>query len=72
MRHSHPWSQIICVKSGVLAMLVAGQRYLAPREFAIWVPAGVEHSSYNRKTTRFVPSILRRNWTPICLPNLVC
>ena len=53
VRHSHPWSQIICVKSGVLAMLVAGQRYLAPREFAIWVPAGVEHSSYNRKTTRF-------------------
>lgn len=53
VRHSHPWSQIICVKSGVLAMLVNGQRYLAPREFAIWVPAGVEHSSYNRKTTRF-------------------
>ncbi len=53
VRHAHPWSQIICVRSGVLAMLVAGQRYLAPREFAIWVPAGVEHSSYNRKTTRF-------------------
>ncbi|WP_238485525.1 AraC family transcriptional regulator [Rahnella ecdela] len=53
VRHSHPWSQIICVKSGVLAMLLNGQRYLAPREFAIWVPAGVEHSSYNRKTTRF-------------------
>ncbi|MBF7996347.1 AraC family transcriptional regulator [Rahnella laticis] len=53
VQHSHPWSQIICVKSGVLAMLVGGKRYLAPREFAIWVPAGVEHSSYNRKTTRF-------------------
>ncbi|WP_454843188.1 AraC family transcriptional regulator [Rahnella aceris] len=53
VEHSHLWSQIICVKSGVLAMRVAGQRYLAPREFAIWVPAGVEHSSYNRKTTRF-------------------
>ncbi|WP_421595131.1 AraC family transcriptional regulator [Rahnella sp. PD4] len=53
VEHSHPWSQIICVKSGVLAMRVAGQRYLAPREFAIWIPAGVEHSSYNRKTTRF-------------------
>lgn len=53
VRHSHPWSQIICVKSGVLAMLVAGQRYLAPREFAVWLPAGTEHSSYNRKTTRF-------------------
>lgn len=51
--HSHPWSQIICVKSGVLAMEVAGQRYLAPREFAIWLPAGTEHSSYNRKATRF-------------------
>lgn len=53
VQHSHSWSQIICVKSGVLAMMVAGQRYLAPREFAIWLPAGTEHSSYNRKETRF-------------------
>ncbi|CAM3697642.1 AraC family transcriptional regulator [Rouxiella silvae] len=51
--HSHRWSQIICVKSGVLAMQVAGQRYLAPPEFALWIPAGTVHSSYNRKTTRF-------------------
>ncbi len=51
--HSHPWSQIICVKSGVLTMEVSGQRYLAPPEFAFWLPAGTEHSSYNRKTTRF-------------------
>jgi len=51
--HSHPWSQIICVKSGVIAMNVEGDRYLAPREFAIWLPARTEHSSYNRKATRF-------------------
>lgn len=51
--HSHPWSQIICVKSGVMTMDVAGQRYLAPREFAVWLPAGTEHSSYNRKTSHF-------------------
>ena len=51
--HSHSWSQIICVKSGVLTMEVAGQRYLAPPEFAFWLPAGTVHSSYNRKTTRF-------------------
>jgi AraC-like DNA-binding protein len=51
--HSHTWSQIICVKSGVLTMEVDGQRYLAPPEFAFWLPAGIVHSSYNRKTTRF-------------------
>lgn len=51
--HAHRWSQIICVKSGVLSMEVAGQRYLAPPEFAIWLPADTVHSSYNRKATSF-------------------
>lgn len=51
--HSHHWSQIICVKSGVLSLEVEGQRFLAPPEFAFWLPAGTLHSSYNRKATRF-------------------
>ncbi|MFZ4831584.1 AraC family transcriptional regulator [Rouxiella sp. Mn2063] len=51
--HCHNWSQIICIKSGVMSMTVAGQRYLAPSELAIWIPAGIKHSSHNRKSTRF-------------------
>ncbi|CNH79274.1 AraC family transcriptional regulator [Yersinia frederiksenii] len=51
--HSHTYGQLICVKSGVLAMNIGGQRFLAPPEFSVWVPAGVEHSSYNRKPMHF-------------------
>ncbi|KFK93298.1 MULTISPECIES: helix-turn-helix domain-containing protein [unclassified Serratia (in: enterobacteria)] len=51
--HSHDWGQLICVKTGVIAMNIAGQRFLAPPEFAVWLPAGMEHSSYNRKPALF-------------------
>ncbi|CNK64573.1 AraC family transcriptional regulator [Yersinia kristensenii] len=51
--HTHSYGQLICVKSGVLAMNIGGQRFLAPPEFSVWIPAGVEHSSYNRKPMHF-------------------
>ncbi|CNH24370.1 AraC family transcriptional regulator [Yersinia thracica] len=51
--HTHTYGQLICVKSGVLAMNIGGQRFLAPPEFSVWIPAGVEHSSYNRKPMHF-------------------
>ncbi|MDR5017598.1 helix-turn-helix transcriptional regulator [Yersinia rochesterensis] len=51
--HTHTYGQLICVKSGVLAMSIGGQRFLAPPEFSVWVPAGVDHSSYNRKPMHF-------------------
>ncbi len=51
--HTHSYGQLICVKSGVLAMSIGGQRFLAPPEFSVWIPAGVEHSSYNRKSMHF-------------------
>lgn len=51
--HSHSYGQLICVKSGVLAMNIGGQRFLAPPEFSVWVPARVEHSSFNRKSMHF-------------------
>ncbi|TPG63384.1 AraC family transcriptional regulator [Ewingella americana] len=69
--HSHPWSQIICVKSGVMAMNIEGQRYLVPREFAVWLPAGAEHSSYNRKTTRFCAIDISRE-LDVGLPSSPC
>lgn len=53
LAHSHDWGQVICVKSGVFALNIGGQRFLAPCGFAIWIPAGMEHSSYNRRPTRF-------------------
>ncbi|ARZ00360.1 putative AraC family regulatory protein [Yersinia ruckeri] len=51
--HSHQYGQLICVKSGVVAMSVGGQRFLAPPEFSLWIPSGMEHSSYNRRPTKY-------------------
>lgn len=51
--HSHDWGQLICVKTGVIALNIAGQRFLAPPEFAVWLPVGIEHSCYNRKPALF-------------------
>ncbi|OWF90182.1 AraC family transcriptional regulator [Yersinia entomophaga] len=51
--HSHQYGQLICVKSGVVAMSVGGQRFLAPPEFSLWIPSGMEHSSYNRRPTQY-------------------
>lgn len=51
--HTHRWGQVICVKSGVFALYADGQRFLAPSGFAVWIPAGMEHSSHNHKQARF-------------------
>ncbi|MGO2975264.1 MAG: AraC family transcriptional regulator [Hafnia alvei] len=51
--HSHPWGQLIYIRTGVLALNVGDQRFLAPSKFAVWLPVGIEHSSYNRKLSQF-------------------
>jgi len=69
--HSHAWGQVICVKSGVVALSIAGQRFLAPPEFAVWLPPGIEHASYNRKPALFRTINIAR---PLCqnLPQQAC
>nr|WP_216602178.1 helix-turn-helix transcriptional regulator [Vibrio pectenicida] len=47
--HSHPWGQVQLISGGILEMEAQGTRFLAPPHLAIWVPAGVMHTSYNRK-----------------------
>lgn len=51
--HSHPWGQIICVKSGIFVLDVAQQRFLTPSGFALWIPPNIAHSSHNHKPTWF-------------------
>lgn len=41
--HQHPWGQFSYAASGVLTVLTRNARYVAPPQFAIWVPAHVEH-----------------------------
>lgn len=47
--HSHSWGQLMWVKAGVMALNIGDQRFLAPPEFVVWAPAGLEHSCYNRR-----------------------
>ncbi len=51
--HHHTWGQIICVKSGVFVLNVAGQRFVTPSGFALWIPPNIEHSSHNKEQTCF-------------------
>ena len=47
--HSHTWGQLMWVKAGVMVLRIGGQRFLAPPEFVLWAPAGIEHSCYNQR-----------------------
>jgi AraC-like DNA-binding protein len=52
-QHSHDWGQLQIIKGGTLELNAKGVRFLAPPHLAIWVPAGVEHYSYNRKPLNY-------------------
>ncbi len=41
--HSHPWVQFSYASQGVLEVLTANGRYVAPSQRAVWIPSGVEH-----------------------------
>lgn len=47
--HSHPWGQVQLISGGILEMEAEDTRFLAPPHLAIWVPAGIRHTSFNRK-----------------------
>lgn len=42
-RHSHPWVQLSYAIKGVVEVITATGRFVAPPLCAVWVPAGVEH-----------------------------
>ncbi|MFM2477520.1 AraC family transcriptional regulator [Celerinatantimonas sp. MCCC 1A17872] len=41
--HFHPWGQFSYAATGVLTVLTRSARYVAPPQYAIWVPARVPH-----------------------------
>jgi len=43
--HSHDWNQFVYATSGTLTVTVARSRYVITPEQAIWVPAGVTHTT---------------------------
>ena len=47
--HSHEWGQLAYVTNGILSVNMAGQRFFALPDLAVWIPARLEHSTYNYK-----------------------
>jgi AraC-like DNA-binding protein len=41
--HEHAWVQLSYATSGVLGVRAAEASYVAPQQWAVWVPAGVRH-----------------------------
>lgn len=45
--HSHDFGQLNYVAHGTMTMHVEGQVFLSPAQWAVWIPPGRVHSSYN-------------------------
>ncbi len=47
--HRHAWGEFVYSFSGVMEVKLAGQHYLAPPQYGIWLPPDVEHRGLNRQ-----------------------
>ncbi|WEK10462.1 MAG: helix-turn-helix transcriptional regulator [Candidatus Pseudomonas colombiensis] len=63
LEHRHPWGCLEYSAHGVMHMAIAGQRFMAPPQYAIWIPPNTEHSFYTDQ-----PIIYRA----VCLAPEVC
>ncbi len=43
-RHAHPWHQLIYASAGIMTVWTERGTWVAPAQWAIWAPAGIEHS----------------------------
>lgn len=47
-RHSHPWGEFVYSYSGMMEVSLNDAHYLAPPQYAVWLPPHVEHRGLNR------------------------
>ncbi|MBY5991250.1 AraC family transcriptional regulator [Ferrimonas balearica] len=69
--HSHPWGQLNMVDAGVVELSVAGELFLSPPQYAIWIPPDVEHSSYSRQRVAYRAVYINQEWARQ-LPDAPC
>ncbi len=43
-RHAHDWSQLIYASAGVMTVWTEAGSWVAPPNWAVWVPGGVDHA----------------------------
>jgi len=46
--HRHPWGEFVCSYTGPIEVQIEGFHFVAPPQFGIWLPAGVEHNGISR------------------------
>ena len=51
--HSHPWGQLQIINGGILELRAEKKRFLSPSQYAVWVPAGIEHESFMRRSLNY-------------------
>lgn len=62
--HRHPWGQLAFVESGSMSFAVEGQPLFAPPGYAVWIPAGMDHSSHNRREVKCRLINIAERYTP--------
>ena len=48
-RHSHPWGELVYSYSGVMEISLKDGYFLAPPQYAVWLPPNMEHQGLNRQ-----------------------
>lgn len=51
--HIHAWGQLNYISHGVVDLEIEGRHYLAPPQYAIWIPGRIRHSSYNKHAATY-------------------
>lgn len=52
-QHHHLWGELVYSFSGVMEVKLADRHYLAPPQYAVWLPPFVEHMGVNKVETTF-------------------
>jgi len=66
-----PWAELNFALTGIAEFNIAGERYLSPPHYAIWIPAGIEHHAWIPNDIRYV-SVYIKNESCDGLPTNPC
>ena len=70
-KHHHSWGQLQLINGGILELNAEGKRFLSPSQYAVWVPAGIEHESYMRRSMNYCSMNIVRPFADD-LPDYAC
>jgi AraC-like DNA-binding protein len=71
LAHTHPWGQLSYCATGVMQLDIAGQTYLSPPQYGIWIPPDREHHATVRQAVTYHSAYIDAS---LCrqLPDVVC